>query len=135
METSENQMQLCGKQILLVEDEYFLADDLTSALRERGADVIGPYASSDAARDAIAAGGFDCAVLDINLRGALAWDLAELLDASGRPLLITTGYGPQHRAATLKHATIIEKPYDVQEIVALTERLVRTKQPSKNTDS
>jgi hypothetical protein len=33
---------LAGRRILIVEDEYFLADDLKQILNQRSAEVLGP---------------------------------------------------------------------------------------------
>ena len=53
---SEFSAPLAGQRVLVVEDEYFVADDLARALSELGADVLGPVpdrrggASSDGER-------------------------------------------------------------------------------------
>ncbi|KWV40202.1 hypothetical protein AS026_26755 [Rhizobium altiplani] len=58
---------LSGKRILLVEDEYVLANDLQRIFSEEGANVLGPIASVDDALDLIEAGEtIDGAVLDMN---------------------------------------------------------------------
>ena len=68
--------------ILVVEYEYFIADDVRRCLAEAGATVIGPKPTLAKATEAIAAGSFDCVVLDLNLDGEsgipLADGLAEL---------------------------------------------------------
>ena len=40
------QPPLNGRRILVIEDEYFLAEDICSVLRGLGADIIGPVAKS-----------------------------------------------------------------------------------------
>lgn len=84
---------LAGRRVLLVEDEYFIVVELHSALEARGAEVIGPAAT---VKDALAllagAGHLDGAVLDINLRGELAYPVADALLARGIPFVFTTGY-------------------------------------------
>ena len=42
-------MPLNGRKIMVVEDEYLVADDLAALLREAHAEVIGPVASLAAA--------------------------------------------------------------------------------------
>jgi hypothetical protein len=37
---------LAGRRALIVEDEYFLADDLTQILADYGAEVLGPVVTS-----------------------------------------------------------------------------------------
>jgi hypothetical protein len=55
--------------VLIIEDEYFLANDIEAALKSLGAGVIALAGDLDAAIDLVARGGFDIAILDINLRG------------------------------------------------------------------
>ncbi|MBE7180793.1 MAG: PAS domain S-box protein, partial [Terriglobus roseus] len=43
---------LSGQRILIVEDDYYLANDTARALRGAGADVVGPCASEEAGREA-----------------------------------------------------------------------------------
>ncbi len=56
--------------ILVVEDEYYLADELRTELETRGALVLGPVGTLDQALAAIGeARDIDGAILDVNLRG------------------------------------------------------------------
>ena len=40
--SSHERGSLSGRRVLVVEDEYYLADDIGRALRSAGADVAGP---------------------------------------------------------------------------------------------
>ena len=40
---SEGSGPLTGRRVLVIEDEYFLADDIVQALTALGARVVGPY--------------------------------------------------------------------------------------------
>src|SRR6516225_10030287 len=61
---------LAERRVLIVEDEYFLADDLRQALAKHGADVLGPVATLRDGLDIIEADHrIDFAVLDVQLRG------------------------------------------------------------------
>ena len=77
---------LRGTRILVVEDEYLLADDLNNALADAGAHVLGPAASVE---DATALIGneatIDAAILDVNLRGDMVFPLADALRERGIP--------------------------------------------------
>jgi len=54
--------------VLIVEDEYFLADDLKKALQSEGAEIIGPISELPEAIIQIDQDRFDAAVIDINLQ-------------------------------------------------------------------
>lgn len=84
---------LASRRVLLVEDEYFIAAELHTALASRGAEVVGPAATVTDALALIAeAGHLDGAVLDINLRGELAYEVADALLTRDIPFVFTTGY-------------------------------------------
>jgi DNA-binding NtrC family response regulator len=101
---------LSGARILIVEDEYFLAEDLAAALKLAGAEVIGPVGSLLQAEAPLAAGGLDGAVLDMNLRGEPALALAERLQAADVPFIIVSGYGLEALPSSLADVPRLEKP-------------------------
>ncbi|MGN6376857.1 MAG: response regulator, partial [Sphingomonas sp.] len=73
--------------ILVAEDEYMIADDLTRDLSTYGFEVIGPVATLDAALASFAERQPDIAVLDINLRGDSVFPLADLLSEREVPFV------------------------------------------------
>src|SRR3954462_10275467 len=85
---------LRGRCLLVVEDEYLIAADLTASLESIGIEVIGPAASVEEALRLIENAGdrLDGAVLDINLRNERVFPVADALTARGVPFLFTTGY-------------------------------------------
>ena len=78
-------LDLSGARVLLVEDEYYIADDLRRTLDSAGATVVGPCSTLARARQAVDEGAFDCAVIDLNLHGESAVSLAERLIELGSP--------------------------------------------------
>lgn len=79
--------------ILVVEDEYLLADELHAELCDAGAQVLGPVGNLDGAIALVKAEPhIDGAVLDVNLRGEWAYPVADLLAERGVPFIFTTGY-------------------------------------------
>jgi DNA-binding response OmpR family regulator len=103
---------VCGS-VLIVEDDFFIADDLADALRRRGATVVGPFGTLGQAQTAIDTLAFDCAVLDLNLHGELAFDIAETLDRKRVPVFLASGYDADSIPKHLRHIERVEKPYDV----------------------
>jgi DNA-binding NtrC family response regulator len=111
-------LRLNGARVLVVEDEYFIADDLRRTLDAAGALVVGPFSTLAKAKEAIAAGMFDCAVIDLNLHGESAVSLADQLLAAGASFAIATGYGSGAVPERLSTVPRIEKPFDPQAVVA-----------------
>lgn len=112
-------LPLRGQRLLLVEDEYYIADDLKRTLAAAGAEVIGPFGTVDKAREAILAGGFDGAVVDLNLRGETAVPIADRLVELGVPFAIATGYGPSALPERLQSVPRIEKPFQTSLLVGI----------------
>lgn len=98
--------------ILLVEDEYLLADDLTHVLEQSGAVVLGPVPSVDGALAMIdTEPRIDAAVLDVNLQGAMSFPVADALLARGVPFTFATGYDPWMFPARFAALPRLEKPF------------------------
>lgn len=115
---------LNGARILVVEDEYYLAEDLAGALRGAGAEVVGPVGSIGQAEAPLAAGAIDGAVLDMNLRGEPAFALAERLQTADVPFVIVSGYSREALPAFLGPVPALEKPIEAQSAVAALAHLI-----------
>lgn len=100
------QRPLEGIRVLLVEDEYLVAMMAEDMLHDLGAQVFGPADSAEKALQHVEYEEFDCAILDVNLRGGTSEPVAKTLASRGIPYAFATGYGsPQ------KDAVVISKPY------------------------
>ncbi|MEA1013993.1 response regulator [Sphingosinicella sp. LY1275] len=110
-------MGFSGARILVVEDEYYLADDLACAFERRGAEIAGPVATAAAADKLIAAGGIDYAVIDLNLRGSMAFTLGDRLREAGIPFLIASGYTRDSLPDRFREVPQIEKPFSVAQVL------------------
>src|SRR4028118_220513 len=82
-----------GRRILVVEDEYMLAEDLREELESQGALVMGPVACVADALELLRSGPApDMAILDINLGGEMAYPVADALRARDIAFIFATGY-------------------------------------------
>ena len=114
-------LQRC--KVLVVEDEFFLAEDLAFALRSRGAGVVGPIADFDRAVDQASRSGFDVAVLDINLGNKATYVIADQLKQSAIPFMFTTGYSAEVIPDRFRNVIRLEKPYQVEQLVEMVSQL------------
>ncbi|HVF95359.1 MAG TPA: response regulator [Sphingomonas sp.] len=115
---------LAGARILVVEDEYFLADEARSALTNAGAVVIGPMATADEAKAFIRSGErLDCVLLDVNLRGDLAFDVADLLQAGAVPFAFVTGYDRSALPERFLETPSLGKPVQTEQLIKLFNRI------------
>jgi DNA-binding LytR/AlgR family response regulator len=111
--------RLRGRRLLVVEDEYLIAADLTASLESLGVEVIGPAASVEEALSLVEnnRGRLDGAVLDINLRDQRVYPVADLLTACGVPFVFTTGYDAVAVPTAYAHTPRCEKPIDKTQLV------------------
>lgn len=113
---------LRGARILIVEDEYYLAHDLARALAERGAEIVGPVGTVAEAEQLISTNGLDCAILDINLRGDMAFPIADRLEATGIPFVVASGYNAESLPERFADVPRVEKPFDSEQVIAALSR-------------
>jgi DNA-binding LytR/AlgR family response regulator len=115
---------LSGLAVLIVEDEFYLADDLAMALSDVGGRVVGPFGRlEDACRQIEDGETVDLAILDIDLVGERVFPVAELLRVKGAPFLFVTGYEANVIPAGFAEAPRLEKPVTAENVVAHLERL------------
>lgn len=106
-----------GRNVLVVEDEYFIADEMRRAFEADGARVIGPVGSvEDALAIVSAAPRIDGAVLDINLRETMVYPVADLLRQRGVPFVFATGYESTAIPERLRDAIHCEKPVEAARV-------------------
>ncbi len=97
--------------VLVVEDEPLIAMVVEDALEALGCEIVGPIAQLDEALDAAGRGNFDCAILDVNIRGGLTYPVATLLVERGYPILLATGYRSGSLPENLSQEGCLAKPY------------------------
>ena len=119
MAVDERTKSLDGTRVLIVEDDYYLADDLSRSLVQAGAEVVGPVGTLAEAQSRVGGDDFDMAVIDMNLRGDFAYAVAERLDAERVPFVIATGYNEASLPEHLKNVPRVEKPFAARDVVSL----------------
>ena len=108
------QKPLSGRRVLVVEDEYFLADDIVQILKEMGARIVGPVGELEEATKLVNGDiAIDAAVVDVNLRSELAFPLARILRARKVPFVFTTGYDCSAIEQEFQDIQLWEKPLDL----------------------
>ena len=115
---------LSRRRVLVVEDEYFLADDLAHALRKLGAEVVGPVPTRDKALALLEAEALDAAVLDINLKGETVFPVADALSKAGVPFVFATGYDEAALPAAYRDVPRWEKPFRPQDLAKALPTIV-----------
>lgn len=118
--------ELSNRHVLVVEDEYFIADDIARALEESGADVVGPTGNIDQAMQLLnAVERIDAAVLDINIHGRTTYVIADVLRHRGVPFVFATGYDEGHLPPQYSDVPRCSKPLNGQALVTSVSGLLR----------
>jgi DNA-binding response OmpR family regulator len=111
--------ELAGLRLLVVEDDYLVAADMCSSLRRRGAAIMGPVANARLGRELVRQQRPDVALLDVNLNGHLAFDLAHELESEGIRTIFTTGYDAAFLPEPLRGSPCLQKPINLSALVQL----------------
>jgi FixJ family two-component response regulator len=115
----QDAMQLfrAGAKLMIVEDEFLIGEDLAHGPRKEGIDVLGPYNSIARAIEALSGNEpIGAAILDLNIRGRVAFDLAEKLNERNIPFIFYTGYDSVIIPEKFRQIGRVRKPAGWQEI-------------------
>jgi len=120
----DSKKPLAGQRILLAEDEGLIALELEGILGDFGCEVVGPLANVDEVLENAQRGGFDGALLDVNLRGRQIFEILPALKKLGLRIIITSGYDDATLFPTPFRATPrIAKPFDKGELQRICEKV------------
>ena len=109
--------------VLVVEDEFIIALDLSETVKDLGYALDGPYADNEHALVAIDRELPDCAILDIFTGDGEVFPLADALAEAGVPIIFHSGHiSPPDIAARYPTAQACAKPCPPGELIdALSE--------------
>ncbi len=110
-----------SRSILVVEDEPLIAMMLEDFLETLGHTV---HASCESVGEAVAQaekGGFDVAILDVNLNGENVWPVAHILREKAIPFVVATGGHVEPPPVEFRNVPVIQKPYTVDRVTPAIE--------------
>lgn len=114
-----------GLRVLVVEDEPVVAMYLEDLLEALGCATIGPASRLADGLALAEEGGFDVAILDINLGGERSTPIARMLRDRGVPFAFASGYGAPPEGFG-EGVPMIEKPYREAQVAGALEQLLRS---------
>lgn len=116
---------LSGRQVLLVEDHYLVAEEFRLALAGAGATVLGPAGEVGEALALIERSNRpDAAVIDLHLHGEPAFAIADALARLQVPMLFTTGYSAEDLPEQYRAVPVCRKPLRAADLVRFVAHLL-----------
>lgn len=96
--------------ILVVEDDFAQADQVSDAIHARGLEVVGPVGSLEAAIELAASEALQGALLDVRLqRGLRVFPVVEILSRRRIPFCFITAHA-EDRISAMPTAVVLHKP-------------------------
>jgi len=108
--------------VLIVEDEPLISMMLEDVLDGLGHRVVGICETVGEALIRIEEGGFDLAILDVNLKGDYVWPVADRIRQLGIRLIIATGGHVDAPPAEHADAPQLSKPYALDSVPRIIEQ-------------
>jgi DNA-binding NtrC family response regulator len=106
--------------VLVVEDEFIIALDLSETVRDLGLRVEGPYADKENAFVAIDQKMPDCAILDVKTADGEVYPLADALADAGVPLIFHSAHiVPDDIVERYPHAQACCKPCPPDRLITM----------------
>jgi len=100
-----------GKRVLVVEDELMIRMLLQDMLADLGHTLAGEAGRIEDAVALAKQGGFDIAILDVNLNGQPISPVVEVLLERGVPFVFATGYGQRGVPEPYRGSPTLQKPF------------------------
>jgi DNA-binding response OmpR family regulator len=111
------------KTILIVEDEYLVAIDISETLNAHGFRAI-TVRDAQEGHDYVLNGTCDAVVLDHGLDSDASEVLADLLKANGIPFAFCTGVIASDISSRHRDVPVIEKPFQPERLIEVTQGLL-----------
>jgi CheY-like chemotaxis protein len=112
-------LPLAGMSVLLLEDNFIIALEGASILRDLGAALVHTASSIARAESILAKEHLDFALLDINIGRHTSLEFADSIGRAGIPFVFASGYGDEANLGGLHQATVtVTKPYTAETLAA-----------------
>jgi CheY-like chemotaxis protein len=122
---------LQGSRVLLVEDESAIAMLVEDMLLDLGCEVALSASNLAEALAKATEGGFELALLDVNLAGARVFPVAELLASRGIPFAFASGYGASGLPPEYQDRPVVAKPFRAADLAAGLQQALAGPPPSR----
>lgn len=105
--------------VLIVEDEFIIADEIASIVEGLGHSIVGPAGTIEEATATIRREAPDFAIIDANLRGQSSAVLAQCLTRLDVPFCVCTGYRSDDIRSAFGDVPVVQKPVRERALAAV----------------
>jgi CheY-like chemotaxis protein len=109
--------------VLVIEDEPLIAMMLEDFVDLLGHDLAGVADSVADALTRVDEGGFDAAILDVNLRDGACWPVADALTNAGKPFVLATGGHVEAPPPEHARTPQLAKPFTIEGVKQALETI------------
>jgi len=117
---------LKGKRLLIVEDEFIIAQEIANFVRDRGGEVAAMTGHLDqalkAADDGLH-GALHGALVDVQLGEVESYPVVEKLRGAGVPVILMTGYTTTNLREDMQDCPAVTKPFPQKKLEALVREV------------
>lgn len=103
--------------ILVVEDEFLIAEQLTRDIAALGDSVIGPFPDIAGAMGGLAGAGADAAILDVRLGGQTSFCIADRLRLRAVPFVFLTAHTRHEVPDRFRRQPVHSKPSPTRDLL------------------
>jgi DNA-binding response OmpR family regulator len=115
------------QRVLVLEDEWLIAEQIEDALDAAGYEVIGPLGRVAEALELLDGQAVDVAVLDINLHEERSFVVAEKLAQTSTPFVFLSGYSDVELPPSLEDRPLLQKPVNSARLCACVRSLIASR--------
>lgn len=119
-------MPLRGVQVLVAEDQFFIAEDIKTTVEAAGGVVIGPASSLEAAMTLAQRRRPDIATFNHQIKGLSTEPLARYLGELGVPILVLSSFGVDVPPWPLAGRAFLAKPFEGERLVNALRAIARS---------
>jgi CheY-like chemotaxis protein len=123
-------VDLGGRLILVVEDQYLIGVETVEALQDAGAATLGPCLDERTALAALTGERPDAAVVDVDLGQGPTFKVADALTARDVPFVFFTGFSQGTIPERFDGVGRMQKPVHVEHVIAAIAQLLGAAEPS-----
>lgn len=109
---------LSGRSVLVVEDQFLIAEEMRRAVENLGGRVLGPVPSVEKALALTVQARPDIGLLDVDLHGQEIYPVADALIEAGAPVIFTTGFDRAAMPAAYQGVPHLDKPVTTHALAA-----------------